>query len=488
MVVVLAGCGGDGAKHNPDAAMADAATDAASDGATDAAGDAAMTQEADIATTLQCGPTPATPPLQMDMQKAIIDTAKFPDALCNDGTPAVIYYRPYTGAANRNKWVLNFHGGGSCSNAAECAARWCNCANTTQCPFTTETTNFDRLTMTNARSATIGGNGVFERGGTGVLANPIGDYNQVEFEYCTSDTWRGNLRGVEFTTPNPKTGASVTYHINFLGAKVADADIAWLRQDGVAGLVYTLGGANTPMPDLDDASDVIVTGDSAGGVGLVFNLDRIRDDLVAHNTSAAQLRVSGLMDASTGPDRSTLDYGTYAVSTVRTYDQYLTWRNQSPGRGDASCLARHMADPRICADDTHVLRNHVTTPFFIRMALRDSQISGNYIAEMLRTPNLMPITANSFGLRLHDELGTFGSLPSMAEEGGLMSKAPGVFAPGCTKHDTIRESTQTFGTTITPAGGSALTLLTVFENWRNASGTPTVLLTESVTLADTTCP
>ncbi len=457
----------------------------------DTAIDAAPSESADIATTLQCGPTPAVQPLQPDLQRAIIDTTKFPEALCNDGTAAVLFFRPYTGAANRNKWVLNLHGGGSCGSGPTCAARWCNCTTVTECPFTTVPTYFDRLQMTNARPPTIGGNGVFERGGTGMLANPIGDYNQVELQYCSSDGWRGNLRALALTAPNPKTGVEVTFRVNFLGSKILDSDIAWLRQDGVAGLVYTLSG-NTPLPDLDDATDVIVTGGSAGGAGVVTNLDHVRDLLSQHNTNPTALQVTGLIDAFVGLDRAPLDYGTYYISQVRSYDNYLTFRATAPStagaRSDTSCVQMHAADPRICSDETHVVRNHLTTPFFVRSALRDDGVTSNYIEEAYRMPDLSPMSVNGFALRLHTELTQFSNLKGSAEEGPQMPRNPGVFAPGCTNHDTIRESSQTYGTTITPAGGSALTLLQVFENWRNATGGTTNVLTQSAQLMDTNCP
>jgi hypothetical protein len=479
----LASCGG--GHHDPNV---DARGGADSSDDSMPAGD-----EADIATTLQCGPdAPVGPGGPAEFQLATIDTTRFPDALCNDGSAAVVYFRPYSGAANRNKWVLNLHGGGSCTSGPSCAARWCNCHDTAACQFTTVTTNFGRSDMTGARPPTQSATGVFLRGGTGVETNPIGDYNQVEMVYCSSDAWQGTSRGVALTAPNPTTGAEVTFKLHFLGAKILDANLAWLRQDNVAPLTYTLGGASTPLPDLDDATEVIVTGDSAGGAGTISHLDDIDELLKAHNTSPATLKVYGLMDAIVGLDRSTLDYGTFVVPQVRSYDDYLTLRAMSPfaagARRDASCLQFHAADPKICGDTDHVIRHHITTPFFVRMALRDSNIGGGFVDEMLRLPDKTPLTINLFALRLHDELTGFAQLSTTAEEGAQITKEPGVFGPACTKHDTIHDNSDTFYTTITPQNGTPQRLMQVFNNWRTGVGTPTNILTESMTLADTNCP
>jgi hypothetical protein len=300
------------------------------------------------------------------------------------------------------------------------------------------------------------------------------------------------------TTVNPRTNAPVTFTINFLGARVLDAHIATLRHAGVPGLSYTIGGGAVAMPDLDEATEVIFTGDSAGGFGLMSNLDYLRTTLEAANVNcqgagACPLATHGLLDASVGPEMSKLDFGTFIQPSVRSYQDYLTLWSAfvfSPGaRLDASCEAFHAVDPLICNDVTHVLRHHITTPFFVRMALRDVMIAGDhYIDPGMRNPDLTPVTLATFARTLHDELTTFANLSGTAEEGSQFTREPGVFAPSCTYHDTIHNTLETFGTTITPPAGVPRRLIGVFDNWRTGSGTPTNLLTESPTRADTTCP
>lgn len=472
-------------------------------GRTDNRPDAAADAPAPTAGTIndiECGPLPPIDPGNTaEMQKHVLDPATFPDGLCNDGTPAKLYFRPYNGAANRNKWLVNLHGGGSCSGGKSCIARWCNCSNTTECPYAEVTTHFTRLTMTNAGPAQKAGEGVFLRGGTGAQTNPYGDYNQVEFSYCTSDSWQGRKHDVLLDAIHPKTGEPVSFTVNFLGASVLDADIKTLRQDGTPGLVYTLNGQSIAMPDLDEATEIIVTGDSAGGAGTIQNLDYLTDTLRATNVncqsgSGCPLRVYGLIDAIVGPDWSKLDFGTFADPSVRSYDQFLTLLSAAPmsidARNDASCRTYHGSDPRPCYDESHVIRHHITTPFFVRMALRDKLISDNYVSSGVRNPDMTPMTVASFALTLHAELADFEQMlasTAPTEEKVAMTVAPGVFAPGCIKHDTIHSNIDTYYTTITPPNGTPLRLFQVFEPWRTG-GTPTNILTQSPTLADTNCP
>ena len=460
--------------------------------------DAGSTAMANIADVVQCGPAPvAGPGLTTEFQRHVLDSAVFPDALCNDGTPATLYFRPYSGAANRNKWIVNLHGGGSCNGAGPCLARWCGCGNTTQCPFTTTPTNYDRSDMTNVGQPMKAADGVFLRGDA-QRPNPFGDYNQVEFVYCSSDTWRGNRRAVSFDSVNPKTGAAVTYTIHFLGARILDAHLATLRQDGVPALTHTLAGP-VQMPDLDEATEIIVTGDSAGGAGVVTNLDHITDTLRAHNVNctgaSCPLKVWGLLDAVVGPERERLDFGTFTVPQVRSYADFTQLLAMGPtaiaARIDTSCRDYHAVTETdlagACLDESHVLRHHLSTPFFARVALLDSGVSENYIESGFRNANMTAMTPMSFAVTLHDELGSFANLSATAEERTAITRQPGVFAPGCAKHDTIHSAVETWGTTITPPGGTPQRLMNIFENWRNGTGI-TNLLTESPTRTDTVCP
>src|SRR5688500_9145568 len=48
-----------------------------------------------------------------------------PAAVCNDGTPAVMYVRPASSPEFANDWVFYLQGGSTCTDLETCAVRWC---------------------------------------------------------------------------------------------------------------------------------------------------------------------------------------------------------------------------------------------------------------------------------------------------------------------------------------------------------------------------
>ncbi|MBI5512716.1 MAG: hypothetical protein HY909_03055 [Deltaproteobacteria bacterium] len=429
------------------------------------------------------------------LQRMEIDVRAFPDALCNDGSPAVIYFRPYRGEANRNRWLLNLRGGGGCGSGQACAARWCGCGGAALCPSTPSYTytNFDRGNMISAGAASQAATGIFHRGDP-ARPNVLGDYNQVRVVYCSSDGWSGTRRAVPLTAVHPVSGAPVAYSIHFLGGRILDAWLATLRQDGGRVPEYTLGATRASLPDLDEAEEVVLAGDSAGGNGVIENLDHVAELLRGRNTrcaagGACPLVVRGLMDAVVGPDKSRLTVSPTGLLTMLGITTY-TQSAEATARGadivhgarhDTSCAAWHAANrpgtEALCSDNMHVVRHHVTTPFFVRMALRDSLIAGNYFEAGWVDPVLGPFDrmATVFPRVLQPELSAFPMLRASAEEGAQVTTAPGVFAPLCTNHDTINEDSEVFGVTITPTGGAAVRLLDAFDAWRRGAPGSAVL-------------
>ena len=503
----LGGCGDDGARDRADTAVTGetaVADETAVTGETAAAEAEVATPLPNISQVLDCGAAPASGPGNSnELQRHQMDTAVFPDALCNDGSVAVFYYRPYVGEENKDRWLINLNGGGGCSSGQSCADRWCWCRSlegANGCPNAGGTTNFSMANMNSDTRASVSGDGIFRRGDAG-HPNPIGNWNQVRVVYCSSDAWSGTRRDVALTGVHPKTGAPIEYAIHFLGAEILDAALATLRRDGVGALDYTFGTTRA-MPDLDDASEVIVSGDSAGGSGVITNIDRIAELLRANNThcaggAACPLVVRGLADAIVGPDISRLafDTTTYFRLGLENYDLFTQYLAAVPDvrQGsvhDTSCLDWHKANKPgtegYCSDNSHVVRHHITTPFFVRMALLDSLISGNYIDNGYSDPELGLMTLQNFAVILQRELAAFPQLKSSAEEGAAMTVAPGVFAPACTHHDTIHSDAEVYGTTLTPAGDTPKALFDVFENWRSGT-TPSAVLTMKQTREDTVC-
>jgi hypothetical protein len=513
VAVALGAACGDGADApgRPDAAVAapDAPPGApdAAPGVADAAAipDAAPIPDAaapNISEVLDCGDGPPPGPGNSNqLQRHAVDLGRFPHAICNDGSGAVFFFRPYVGEENRDRWLINLNGGGGCANGQPCADRWCWCRSKEGpdgCPYAVETTNFSRENMNSDTRASAVGEGITLRGDA-TRPNPIGDYNQVRVVYCSSDYWTGTRRAVLLDALHPKTGQPVQYTIHFLGARILEAALATLRADGVPSPTYTFGAAPRAMPDLDDAVEVILSGDSAGGAGVISQLDRVAARLRAANTrcgggGACPLAVRGLVDAVVGPALDRLDYSTtiYAAEGYDTYAEVMAFVEAGPDARhgavrDESCLSFHGANDDMCSDTSHIVRHHVTTPFFVRMALLDGLISSGYVDAMYSDPELGLMTVPRFAVILQRELAAFPMLPATAEEGAAMTVAPGVFAPACRKHDTIHDNAEVYEVTITPAGASALSLFEVFEPWRSGGPGPKAVLTQSMTRDDTVC-
>jgi hypothetical protein len=418
------------------------------------------------------------------LERKTLDTTRFPDALCNDGSDAVVYVRPATRPEDADKWVLELMGGGACNTMQACANRWCSVD-----------TNFSRTQMTSATAPPrTEGDGILLRpdqgsgGGASAVDNPFASWNHVLLKYCSSDTWRGTARDVTVESDHPRSGEPVTFRMHFLGRRILEAAVATLRRDGVDGLSW--GPDATPMPDLDDATEVVFAGASAGGGGVTFNLDWLSETLRAANPG---VDVTGLIDSTFGPDLIGLDFAKSAYcQELRTCTaeaflgrgriaQETLWK----AAPEASCEASHAASGGgwKCASDTFVMLNHLTTPFFVRQGLADGLISEVYVKGGLQHAG-EAIDLRVFGELVRASLETFPQLPQTAIEGASIATAPGAYGPACPKHETLRSTRDTFDVTI-DVGGDALRMFDVWRRWRDG-GSPQVAVTR--TRVDTTCP
>jgi len=335
------------------------------------------------------------------------------------------------------------------------------------------------------------GTGILARSSDGVLPgdNPLEHYNQVLIKYCSSDTWRGTARDVRVEAPHPETGDATSFQLHFLGHRIIEATLATLQQDSTPALTHV--GLGTVLPDLDDATEVVLAGASAGGGGTTFTLDWLQQTLRARQP---QTEVIGLIDSTFAPDLIGLDYTQSAFCVEQglcTDEAFLTFGDASQDGlwqafAEESCEAFHASDGASwkCASDTHVILNHLQAPFFVRQGLADGLISGTYVDGGLRRAG-QPFTLNTFGTAVRAHLESFPDLDTLAEEGATLTTLPGGFGPLCSKHETLRSTADTFAVTITPAGGTPTRMFDVWSAWRAGVG-DTVLASQSG--QDTACP
>jgi hypothetical protein len=368
-----------------------------------------------------------------DLTRHVVDNAKFPEAVCNDGTPAVFYYGPYSKPEDRDKWIIFLQGGGSCVDGQSCGERWCSID-----------TNYgyDKMS-TSSSKAQIRGVGFLNPG----AENRFGSWNRVLIYYCSSDTWVGTSTRVVTASQGNVTRE---FEIHFKGLRIVDAVLDTLRNSAPGArrriARHDAEDAETsPWPDLDNATAVMFAGSSAGGEGARQNLDRVAAKLRNTNPNVV---VRGVIDAIYGTQSATRDFtkSTYCANDPARGCSYETFTKSSheaidvdlrDARLEDSCLTWHALNAPgttwQCADGEHVLWHHVTTPFFLRQDLLDEQIGGSYVDAGFGTPSDYARTVES----------EFRNPPIPEEPHGA---TPGFFAPQCTDHESFTSNERVFDT------------------------------------------
>lgn len=310
-------------------------------------------------------------------------TVSDPSALCNDGTPAVFFMRPAQAqqagemadaAAPSSKWWIHFPGGGSCNDVQACYERWCSLDGKVF-------SRAGKMSSAGAPPAVVDF-GPFDRTPPAPFTNDFAGWNHVVLHYCSSDLWSGSARHQGVAT----NGGEV-YDVDFRGAAIVDAIFDLLRSGPISPDPDPTGQMwNAQLPDLDNATEVIISGESAGSAGVRFHIDELEATLAANGT-----RVEAVLDAGLpatlddpgwvwGPDSP----GSYAgVAREETMPSRRYFHGQDDDATDASCIATP-ALPNIgtaeCFDAGVVLERHISTPFFQRMDISDPLPQDRYIA------------------------------------------------------------------------------------------------------------
>lgn len=425
-----------------------------------------------IGNVLSCGATGPTGGLGAgtDLQRYDIDTAQYPYALCNDGSNAIFYFRPFQGEANRNRWVIFLQGGGSCSSPNDCANRWCSVD-----------TSFSSVGMSSdpAPKPGIRGNGILERRAD----NPLGGWNQVLVKYCSSDKWSGTAKDVLMDADHPITGQPVLYRTHFLGSRIVDAVVQILRRQKGEAVTYRLvPGANTQLPNLDDAQFVLLAGASGGGNGVLNNLDRLAAALRRTNNNCkgkpCPLEVRGLQDSAFNPSLQTLDFSAsvpcrFGLCTPEAYFQFLVAEGDDAiwkAKSDSSCVEWHRVnEPDLdwrCSDEAYVIANHITTPIFVRQGQFDRNHVPDYVKAGLRVPPATTtMTPADYARLVREQAAALADAPAKGTEGDKMTTAPGAFIPTCPDHETLTDTPQVYNVRIRSSPTQNLSMFDVLQNW-----------------------
>lgn len=396
-----------------------------------------------------------------DLLRVDIDTEAFPEARCADGTAALFFVRPASDPADRDRWHLSLQGGGACRTPEACAARWCGMDGSF---------GGNKLSSRYAPAEGMAGGGLL----SAVPENPFGTWNQVFVYYCSSDLWTGAQGPTVREAPHPVAGGDpVPFTIELHGSQIIDAVIGTLR----SGVTTDLGR----MPDLGEASELVFSGASAGGAGVIHNLDRVAAELRAANPD---VRVHGVIDSIYKVRLSRLDFeptsfcveqGACSYEALMQNDYVEVMQGLWNARLEGSCEPWHetmrTGEPWRCADETYVLENHVTTPFVVRMGLRDGNIGRSMAEAGFRVPELgsdVELTLDIFAQLLGAQLLELTDLSETAAEGADVTVEPGVFGPNCPKHETLRSDGDTYDASV-EVSGMAMTFPELLRRWRSGS-------------------
>jgi len=260
-------------------------------------------------------------------------------AVCLDGTPGAYYFKPGTGSG-MSKWYIHHEGGGWCSSLGDCHGR-----------------SLTNLGSSKAYPASVNLDGGYFSSNPQV--NPqMYNWNMLYLKYCDGGSFSGNNATVNYY------GAAPLYFRGFLILQAMHSDL------------FTHKALNT-------ATDVVISGCSAGGLATYLHLDWWRNNL-PNSTYVVGLPDSGFF----------LDF----ESPVKKYHSAMIWTFEwmaAQGGVNADCVKKFMPtkDTWKCFFAEHT-SPFIRTPIFPLQSIYDSW----QISEDLHSNN--PAEINVYGKAL----------------------------------------------------------------------------------------
>lgn len=356
-----------------------------------------------------------------------------------DGTQSG-YYLHLSSQPSQTKWVLTLQGGGECVSS-KCDAKVQSALGSSK--------YFPK-------SYTFWNEANVHLADTSCTANPeLCDYNQVFLPYCSQDLWTGQANA---TSPagSPAPGYFFSGHL----------------------ILRAVLDELSAVHGMNDASTIVLSGESAGGFGVYANIDWLADRFPAARVVGAP--IAGYEFYAwpyTGPghtDSSLADFRAVAMAGG-AYNKL--WDSFVP----AGCLAAHPSDPGACLLPCFSY-NFVKTPLFIMEAQSDSVV--------LMYHDWVPKLKGNASLTnpIKDYMAGFAKNQSQCLAKAFATKsADGVFNPACFIH-TGFTSKITIATE-DKAGAKRIGYIEAFRSWL---GGATVKLADACpeggVLCNPTCP
>jgi O-palmitoleoyl-L-serine hydrolase len=260
------------------------------------------------------------------MVKREVKDAKSKQAVCNDGSPLAYYFGEGKGD-DRRKWIIFLQGGEGCATDAACTERW--------------TARRNLMTSVGLKNSDAG-EGILS---TDAKTNPdFARFTHVRVHYCSSDAYAGDAA---------RTIGGRTFE--FRGRR------------GIDGLLDDLmDKSQVGSSTLRDATEVLFTGSSAGGMGVQNNLDRVASRL-------SWATVKGVADSGWIPDVPKLNSGPGTIDVRPDAPEALAYYRAQP---DESCVAANGAQAGKCLLGSFVFK-YITTPMFVYADQRDPSHLGS---------------------------------------------------------------------------------------------------------------
>lgn len=243
-------------------------------------------------------------------------------SLCNDDSLAAYYY---SSGAETQKWIINLEGGKWCWNKNSCRnSSWGRVYGS----FDNQLISSSEYTYYKEHVGYLSNNPYF---------NTFYNWTRVNVKYCSSDIWSGS------NSYDLQTGFTFQgYHI---------------VQETISDLINRY--------QLDNATHIILAGNSAGGLGVMIHLDWIKEkfpdaDVVGLNDGGWLLPLQ--FTSNNQPQR---EYFSQEIGPGSKL-----WKPHLP----FPCLNSHQADPHYCYSATTLYRN-LKTPLFIATNLLDGFVA-----------------------------------------------------------------------------------------------------------------
>ncbi|KAM6940494.1 inactive palmitoleoyl-protein carboxylesterase notum1b [Xenentodon cancila] len=291
---------------------------------------------------------------------------------CNDGSPAGYYIKQSKGS---RRWLLFLEGGLYCFNRQTCERRY----------------EAMRRLMSSAKWPQT-------RKGSGILSpqpeeNPHWwNANMVVLPYCSSDVWSG---------ATPKTDQS---DYAFMGSLIIKEVVNELLTKG-----------------LHNAKLLLLAGSSAGGTGVLLNVDHVAEQLESQGHRGVQVR--GLADSGWFLDNKQYKFtdclDTISCASTEAIKRGIRyWGGMVP----ESCRQAHVGEEWNCFFGYKVYPTLKSPVFVVQWLFDEAQLTADNV--------------HLTGLPVHE--GQWRYIQNLGQElRNTLREVPAMFGPACLSHELI---------------------------------------------------